>query len=255
MSGSQNNIINSPGNEVPDNTIAVVSLNEEASKVAMSLLGSLKGDLKRDWFTSHFYYCLPLTIGNQHGYALYAESDFSVIWDGGNELDNLKINREDWPENSVQHYSSHFGSGIITIQNNWTFRTPPGINLMTINPPNIIKDGITHMVGVVETDNLRRDFTFNLKVTRPNTEISFKRGEIIGAFIPLPRYFVESFDIKLAEDLFSDEQIQMERDTMLRFGELREKDDADKPHGAGRLYFKGLDAWGNKFDDHQKSMI
>ena len=53
--------------------------------------------------------------------------------------------------------------GVVTIQNRFTFRTPPDVNLMTINPPNYWIDGIQHMTGVIETDNLRRDFTFNLK--------------------------------------------------------------------------------------------
>lgn len=254
MTGSPDGIINSDGNEVPENTISIIPFIKDTEEYILPLVESLKGKLKRDWFNSHFYYCLPLTIANQYGYVIYAEDDFSVLWNGGDHVDDLKVFRSDHSHN-MQHYSSHFGSGIVTIQNSWTFRTPPGINIMTIDPPNIIKPYISHMAGVVESDNLRRDFTFNLKVTEPNQEIFFKKGEVIGAFMPVPRYFVDSFNIEFAKDIFSVQQINEERQIMEEFGKLRSVDDVDKPHQAGRLYFKGYDAWGNKFPDHQKGML
>jgi uncharacterized protein YgfB (UPF0149 family) len=126
---------------------------------------------------------------------------------------------------------------------------------MTIAPPNFVQPGIMHMTGVVETDNLRRDFTFNLKITERDRPIHFKVGDPVGAFIPVQRYFVDGFSIKAASDLFTQDQIQNELDTGKEFARLRSTEDVDKNHQAGRLYFKGEDAWGNQFDDHQKTMI
>ena len=45
----------------------------------------------------------------------------------------------------------------------------------------------------VTTFDLRCDFTFNLKITVPNMLVSVKKGDALGAFIPIPRYFVDGF--------------------------------------------------------------
>jgi hypothetical protein len=107
------------------------------------------------------------------------------------------------------------------------------------------------MTGVIETDNLRRDFTFNLKVTRPNHEIHVRKGEWVGCVIPVPRYFVDSFCLATGEALFEGPEIAIEREIMGAFGLERTTEDPQKPHGNGRRYFKGEDVWGHSFPDHQ----
>ena len=91
---------------------------------------------------------------------------------------------------------SHFGEGIITIGTPFILRTPPGINIMTINPPNYIIPNITVMTGVIETDNLRRNFTFNLKIQMPNIRVTVPAGTPLAGFIPIPRYFADNFELK-----------------------------------------------------------
>jgi len=154
----------------------------------------------------------------------------------------------------VQTISSHFGMGTFTIQNRFTFRTPPGVNLMTINPPNHWIDGIQHMTGVVETDNLRRDFTFNLRITRKNEKIIINKGDYIGCVLPIPRYFVDGFSLKNFEDILTPEQILEEQQAMADFGDERRNLDRSKPHGNGRRYFNGEDVYGCPFSDHQKKI-
>ena len=145
--------INDKNNLIPENTILVVPsyLNKEKMDYSQ-IMTSLVGENKRDWFHSHFYYCLPLTIGNQYGFAIKSRKNFTAIWDGGVSKDSTHINILDDLDPS-QSISSHFGSGIITIQNSFTLRTPPNINLMTIQPPNIFIPGLASMTGVIETDN------------------------------------------------------------------------------------------------------
>ena len=125
---------------------------------------------------------------------------------------------------------------------------------MTINPPNYFIDGIHHMTGVVECDNLRRDFTFNLKVTRPNYLIQIKKNDWIGCFIPVPRYFVDSFELVDAKDVLTEEEIKIEIQAAADAGKERETVDKKKRHGAGRRYLKGEDVYGNKFPDHQRRL-
>jgi hypothetical protein len=239
-------IINDENNLIPSKTLLVIPNIGIDKKDVLNIVEPLKKNKKRDWFSSHFYYCLPLIIGNTYGFIIKAENDFSIVLN--NNLVNVFCDKN---KNIVQKYSNHFGNGIFTIQNFFYFRTPNGVNLMTISPPNFYKHGICHLTGVIESDNLRRDFTFNIKVTSKK-EIYFKKNEPIAAFIPIPRYFADEFNLKFADELFSNDVIQKEYDIQKIFSFERENVDKYKPHMAGKRYMKGTDAYGNKFNDHQK---
>jgi hypothetical protein len=240
--------------QVPDNTFAVFiddhSCDEDAVRRVLRKL-----DHKRDWFTPHFYKCLPLSIANTYGYCIVSEFDFGVVWDGGDLPENLKILLpDDITDNAIGLYpkiSSHFGSGILTIEPPFHIRTAPGINIMTINPPNCILPNITVMSGVVETDNLSRSFTFNLKVQTPNIEVIIPKGTPLASFIPIPRYFADSFDIKFADEIFSSdvviEELQTTDDTLFKRHEI----EYNLVPPVGLDYFRGQDVYGNKFKDHQ----
>jgi hypothetical protein len=215
---------------------------------------SLVGNKWREWFSDHAYLCLPLTIGNQYGFVVKSNHAFDITWNGGRGIDATTVNmgedfNDDWHGQQIE---SHFGDGIVTIQNGFTLRTSDKINLMTINPPNYFIDGLAHMTGVVECDNLRRDFTFNLKLTRKDYTVSIKKGDWIGCFIPVPRYFVENHEMIDAKDYLSPKVIEEERQISKAFGEERMGDDLKKSHKAGRRYFNGEDVYDNKFTDHQK---
>jgi hypothetical protein len=246
--------------QVPDNTIAAIPYNDSFKDDLLKVIEPLKSQPRRDWFIAHFYYCLPLTIGNQHGFAVKSLYSFTAVWDGRPEPDGTTVSidpefREAYEHNvCVQSIKSHFGCGVITVQTPFTFRTPPGVNLMTINPPNYYIDGLQHMTGVVEADNLRRDFTFNLKITRPRFEVRVKQGEYIGCMIPYPRHFIDPFKMELAHDLFSAEQINEEQQCIADFATERATVDIHKKHTNGRRYFHGHDVYGNTFADHQKSL-
>lgn len=158
--------INDHGFEVKENKIIVVPVSEDDESYKDVIL-PLVGQSKRDWFDPHFYYCLPLNIGNQYGFAIRSLYDVTVIWDGRSQIDGVKIEIDQDPE-LRQYFTSGFGHGILTIQNHFHLKTPLGINLMTIQTPNYFIPGLSAMTGVIETDNIRRDFTFNLKITEPS---------------------------------------------------------------------------------------
>lgn len=244
--------LNDAGYEVPENTIIVVPHVIQNDGFYKEIIEPLKGNPKRNWFTSHFYYCLPLTIGNQYGFMIKSLIDFDVIWDGTEN--NPDISFIDNSNSNKQIIQTGFGSGIITIQNRFALKTPPGINLMTIQPPNMFIPGCVSMTGVIETDNIRRDFTFNLKVTVPNLKISIRKGDPLGAFLPIPRNFVENFNINFIQDIFpiniheneikESQKLSLERNTL----------DQNKPHQSGRRYFNGLHTSGEQYLNHQKRM-
>ena len=244
-------MINKNDKVIPEKTLLVIPNKGITNEEVGSLLTSLSSMRKRDWFTDHFYYCLPLAVGNRYGFIVKAQRDFTAYWDGTESPAGVTITSAS-TDRYLQNYDVHFGSGIITVQNFWHFRTPPGVNLMTINPPNFPQHGLMHMTGVIETDNLRRDFTFNLKITKPGVYINIKAGDPVGAFIPVPRYFADGFSVKYANELYSDDEIELEHITGDEFARQRRTEDLKKTHQAGKRYLKGEDAWGEKFPDHQK---
>jgi hypothetical protein len=249
-------MINDGINDVPDKTIAVFTSPDNYDKDLTQdrILNMVKKpDKKRDWFDAHFYRCLPLTIGNQYGFTISSEFDIAFEWNGRNNPEDVKLYaKEKIGQPYYPQISTHFGSGIVTINPPYFFRTPPGVNLMTINPPNYIIPNVTVMTGVVETDNLRRNFTFNLKIQIPNIKVVIPAGHPLAAFIPIPRYYCDKFNLDFAENLFSKEIIDEEIRSDKAASKYRDEVEPNLKNGVGKHYMQGKDVYGNKFKDHQK---
>jgi hypothetical protein len=243
------------GNDVPENTIAVLFDAYEVDFKYEDLHTILDfPDKKREWFEPNFYRCLPLTVANQYGFVLKSQYDISVTWDGGADPSAIGFSFTEPIEEINKKYpriDSHFGSGVFTVNPPFTLKTPPGINLMTINTPNSILPNITVMTGVIESDNLRRNFTFNFKVQVPNMTTFIPKGYPLATVIPVPRYFIENFKLENAENIFSEEliteEVQARTDAVLRREEVR----MTTKNGIDRDYFTGVDVYQNKFPDHQ----
>jgi hypothetical protein len=244
---------------VPDNVIAVIPYDDYYRGKHAEVYYSLRGDNKREWFSRHAYFCLPLVIGNQYGFAVKSLFNATFLWNGGAEPADTTVtihNTEDIERHgSLQTIVSNFGIGIVTVQTAFSLRTPPNVNLMTIQPPNYFIDGIQNMTGVVESDNLRRDFTFNLKITRANHPIDIRVGDVLAGVIPYPRQYVENFEMVEGYELFTPEQIREEQEASQDFGRERVERDVLRPDGVGRRYHNGEDVYGNPFPhSHQKSL-
>ena len=248
--------INQDGNNIPDNNIVIFSncgvggklFKEEKYK---DIIEDFRSNPKRNWFPQHFYNCLPLVIGNQYGFGIRSLYNFKAIWDGGESPESINLEIEDYPDREhAQEITSHFGSGILTLSHYFILRTAPGINLMVLPPANHFTLNLMSMSAVIETDNIRRDFTFNLKILEPNKEVIVKKGDILTSFMPIPRYFIDSFEFKVVEDLFDQGTINKE---ILDTNELGRQRNEEEPHipPYGKKYFKGIHAFGEKFNDHQ----
>ena len=241
-----------PWKHVPDSSIMVVTEHIEFEPTINEIITDLRGELKREWFQKHAYWCLPLVIANQYGYGIKSLSTFEVEWNGGDSPDDVSITFLDDSETHMQDIKSWFGMGVFTIQNKFTLQTPKGVNLMTMNPPNQFIDGLINMNGVIETDNLKRDFTFNIRLTRPHHKIRINKGDIISAFIPIPRYFVDGFNIVSGREVSSKEYIEHIEQAAKDFTAERIGPDREKPGTNGRRYFNGEDVYGCPYLDHQK---
>lgn len=146
---------------------------------------------RRDWMDdtpdAFAYRCLPLAIANQHGWEVFAPSGLTAAWKGGDDVADVTVTLDE-PMSMHQPGSavSNFGSGILTFEMGFLLRTPPGWNIFVSGPLNGVKDGITALSGVIETDWSPYTFTMNWRFTRPG-EIRFEAGEAIAQFFPVRR--------------------------------------------------------------------
>lgn len=245
---------------VPDKTIAIFPLIPEEGILEFdmnydSFLKPLNLDHKRDWFDANFYRCLPLSIGNMQGFSFSLPFSFEVLWNGGKRPEDLSISVE---EDEIKDYlgknfvslSSHFGHGILTVSLPIQLKTPPGVNLMTISPPNFPLSGLSPMTGVVEADNLRFTFTINVKVDVPNARIKIKKDYPIMGIIPIPRYFCDSFKLINADSIFDKNIVEEEMQIVFKHSQARTLTNKNNT-GADGLYYSGMDIDGNVFKDHQ----
>lgn len=135
----------------------------------------------RQWmddFQARFpYRCLPLVMANTTGWEILCPTDFTVVWNGGPGKTDLQITCDADPAYNLDHIvQSHFTHGVLTFHTGYMFRTPPGYSIWVQGPPNLVKDGIQALQGLVETDWLPFPFTMNWRMTRPGM-ISFAKGE------------------------------------------------------------------------------
>jgi hypothetical protein len=231
--------------EVPPDTILVIP--DDNSFVNPPHF--VRAQKNRDWFLPPFYHCLPLVFGNQHGFLMLATYDFVIRWDGRNEVDGIKIHfLEDLPTVNFVTVESHFGSGILTVQSRYVFKTPKGVNMLVKEPPNYPMRGLSWMNAVVETDNLRRDFTFNIKVTEADTDIYIAAGTPLGCLLPYPRYFLDDYNMA---ELQESSELKKAQKTMGYFATERGEYDNNNPR---HRYMEGIDIYGLEFEEHQKSL-
>ena len=237
--------------KAPDDRILALPYDDHYAGLQDEVFVPLRGRHKRDWFSKHAYLCLPLVIGNQYGFAVKSLFHATFLWNGGPEPADTTITVHNTEEaeafGGLQLLASQFGLGIVTVQTAFALRTPPEVNLMTLQPPNQFIDGLQNLMGVVEADNLRRDFTFTLKITRPDHPIEIKVGDLLAAVLPIPRGFVEKFELIDAYEWFSPETVAFEQQTARDFGREREEVDSKNKRGVGRRYFRGEDVYGQKF--------
>ncbi|MBS0203019.1 MAG: hypothetical protein JSS49_08995 [Planctomycetes bacterium] len=214
----------------------------------------------RDWMdrsNNRFAYrCLPLLIANQGGWIIRNPIDFSLSWNGGNELHDLQIHL---PEGSTEaRISSHFGQGIVTFIVPYLFRTPRGVNLWVKGPANWIKDGIQPLEGIVETDWNDASFTMNWKMTRKDQPVSFERGEPICMIVPIPRGLAENLE-PVCEPLHSNpgqlHRYEKWRESRKVFNEgLKQMDAATLERGWQKDYLLGIGTDGHSYPDHQTKL-
>jgi hypothetical protein len=214
----------------------------------------------RDWMDAtpkrFAYRCLPMVMANQAGWLILNRHKLVVLWNGGIESNDLKIEYlgAAQPRNAV----SLFGSGILTFLIGHLFRTPPGYNLYVHGPANWPKDGICALEGVVESDWAEATFTMNWKLTRPNHPIVFDEGEPIAMVTPMARYQLERFEPEVRNISEDPELEALHREwlasRMRHNADLKIPSSKAAKEGWQRHYMRGTSIRADPAPDHQTSM-
>lgn len=202
------------------------------------------------------YRCLPLTIANQAGWIISNPSSFCARWNGGLERkDTVLVFDQTPPDGRI---SSLFGSGTITFNMPYLFRTPKDVNLWVKGPTNWPKHGACPLEGIVETDWTCATFTMNWKLTKPDEMVRFERGEPICMIVPIPRYLLSELHPKklpLADS-------SKEHDGFYRWSHDRDEfhrkietgDRETIKQGWQRDYFQGRDPGTEAYPEHQTKL-
>ncbi|MEO0931224.1 MAG: DUF6065 family protein [Pseudomonadota bacterium] len=209
------------------------------------------GRSSRDWMdktTSRFAYrCTPLPIANSSGWEIIMPFSVSAHWNGGDLPNDVVITCDDPTVHFKHMVVPVFGHGIVTFHPGYLFRTSPGWAIAARGAPNTVKDGITALEGLVETDWLPFTFTMNWRFTRPGT-VHFTKGEsfcflslvphaALDQIQPRLRTFAEAEELKQSYDHWRAERNKFH-------ALLAEGDPEAVKQGWQRDYVKGRDPAG-----------
>ncbi len=137
------------------------------------------------------YRCTPITMANTTGWELLCPHHVALTWTGGGATVDIGIVETGKAAGSAPLVQSHFGNGIVTFLPGHVFRTDPDWALWCRGSPNMCKDGLTPLEGLVETEWLPFTFTMNWRFTRPGT-VEFRRGEPFCFVTPVPHVAMEA---------------------------------------------------------------
>lgn len=217
------------------------------------------GDQRRAWMDElpdrFAYRCLPLLIANQAGWDLLCPTGFSARWNGKAALDAIKFKWDDEPTAAV---ASHFGSGVLTFIPGYLFRTTKDHNIWVKGCPNLPKDGVVPLEGIVETDWAPFTFTMNWKITRPKHWIRFEKGEPIARIVPFPRHYLESYQPRMtpihADNRTRNQYVEWRQSRQRFIEDLAAREEDAVQAGWQRTYVRGQNMQGVKMQDHQTKL-
>jgi hypothetical protein len=155
--------------------------------------GRVQREFLNETYMSHGYHCKPMTTSNVFGWEFLLPQDVTVIWDGiiDSSPDHIKILKGEY-YNGKKMVVTHTGNGMLTFLSNICIETDPEhLSIITV-PPNYLFDGAIPMDITLRTDFFHFAETFFAwRITKPNIEITFKKG--------MPFMFLKNYPINLLE--------------------------------------------------------
>jgi hypothetical protein len=149
---------------------------------------------------AYAYRCVPLSAANTMGWELLNPVNCEFRWNGLTPHKQVFVYRE----KEVRYGpKSHFGTGVVTWDIPFLFRTPSDYGLVVTGPANHDRDHITPLDAFIRTDWLPFPFTMNWRITTPDVAIRFKAGEPIARIFPYPLALLDEMQLEI-HDLFED---------------------------------------------------
>jgi hypothetical protein len=173
---------------------------------------------KRDWMDNvpagYIYRCIPMLAANTMGWEILNPARTSLVWDGGDRIENLSISCEN---RGLFTASSHFGSAIATWYVPFLFKTSPDLGLFISGPANHEKENIQPLDAFVRTDWLPFPFTINWRMRKAHEPVTFEEGEPIARIMPFPLTLIDETQLEITR-LSSDPGFKAE---VTEFGKAR----------------------------------
>lgn len=141
------------------------------------------------------YRCIPLSAANTMGWEILNPVTCEFFWSGMTDHRQMHV----WTDKPHRWAPrSHFGSGVVTWELPFLFRTPAEWGMVITGPANHDKAGITPLDGFVRTDWLPYPFTMNWRITDATRTIRFEAGEPIARIFPYPLAPLDEFEVQVA---------------------------------------------------------
>lgn len=152
----------------------------------------------REWMDRtpdrYAYRCIPLSAANTMGWEILNPVDCEFQWNGMTDHRQLQL----WTKSPDRWGPrTHFGTGVVTWELPFLFRTPPDYGLMITGPANHDKVGLNPLDGFIRSDWLPYPFTMSWRITEARRTIRFEEGEPIGRIIPYPLAVLDQFQIEV----------------------------------------------------------
>ena len=202
------------------------------------------GNSQRKWMDDtpegFAYRCLPLSIANQHGWAVYLKNRVRCVWNGNIEKESIEIIEG---ENTA---SSVFGNGILTFHIHYLIKTPDQYNLYITGAPNHFIANVWPLTGIYEADWAPYSFTMNWRILRPGG-VEFLPSDPICFFFPIRRNDINNFELEhkmLNENLELKEQYEAFHKSRSEFNKSNRENVKWQKH-----YFQG------KYPDNTKCPV
>ncbi len=202
--------------------------------------------------TRAFRYCEPMTAASAFGWYLFPPQDFRVLFTGSDILWQLGSDDDWYPLEAIQYpdfadsfnascpshakgYAPPFLSappepGVVKIWSGMIARTQPDWSLLVRRPVNLPGNGnCEYFEGIIETDNWFGPLFTNIRITKTDTPILFKREMPFMQVQPLQRStyseaVLRNFDFTETLEDFQDEDWSAYHQTIIEPGDPFERE-------------------------------
>ena len=202
--------------------------------------------------TRAFRYCEPMTSASAFGWYVFPPMDFTVQWTGSEIFWQYGDMQSWYPLDAAQYpyftdefdrmcpdhiagYAPPFISaapepGVLKIWSGLIARTAPGWSVLVRKPANLPgSQNFEHYEGILETDRWVGPLFTNLRLTKTDTPISFKRDMPLFQVQPLERRtyderILNNFEFTSSLADFTEADWQAYHDTVIAPGDAQSRD-------------------------------